>query len=474
MLLLLQVPILVIEATNKRFLFSNLLTVNSKVSQLQDLSYNDIQLIDLNKNQKINEKFQNSKILKNLFQKYWREYIYIFPSNKASEKFTNIDYKDSLQKDINNKHKIFYEEGSTNLKTQLVNRQVKASYLHSLNELDNESCIQYKYNKHLKKLFTQLQIFWQYKNTIMRRSNHLARILENQKFPVFIVTNGLQEIIVGQPEHRLQASSNSLISFAKELFPNKIPKNEYQLPLKESYIFVNPLDALEYCNYLQALYPYSSKELRLKIFVGTLSDFYRKNRTFSEEVQFRLLPDLKEVGKLVKKYQHKSNLNFHPHQLYGPHYFQGQPIYFINPIKCNYFDEQNKIITKRYFPNSLTLSDKEYTSVFTTYEQAMLIWKKYQKKFSNYILPIKPKLTVYNLESLLNEYSNKQITLNTVNKALRLIPANETYEYLQKNQEIENPHLLVKGNLSLPVAAQTKVFFKRVLWGMFKWYPPTY
>ena len=469
MLLLLQVPISVTESINKRFLFNNLLTVNSKISEFQNLSCNDIQLIDLNKNDNVNKGVKTSKVLKNFLQKYWREYIYILPSSKAAEKLSNTYYKD-----INNKYEMLYQEGNLNLKKQLVSGQVKVSYFHSINELDDKSCIKYTYNKHLKKLFTQLQTFYQYKNTTRRRDNHTLNVLEKQKFPVFIVTNGLREIIVGQPEHRLQKSSNPLVLFTERLFSKKIPKNNFQLPLKESYIFVNPLDALEYCNYLQAIYPYSFKELRLKIFVGTLSDFYRKNRRFSEEIQFRLLPDLKEVGKLVKKYQYKPHLNFHSEQLYGTYYFQGQPIYLINPVKCSYFDDQNKTITKRYFPNSLTLSEREYTSVFTTYEQAMLIWKKYKKNFSNYVLPAKPKLTVYNLESLLNEYSNKQVMPNTVKNIFRLIPGNDTYKYLRKNQETKNSYLLIKDDLSFPFVAQIKVFCKRVLWGMFKWYPPTY
>lgn len=474
MLLFLQVSISVTESINKRFLLGDLLMINSKVFKPQDLSCQDIRLVNLNKNDSFDNKSKNLIILKNLLKKYWKEYIYILPSNKAYEKLNNTYGEHISHKKANNKYKIMYEKGNLNLKKYLVNRQIKVSYVHSMNRLDDKSCVKYTYNKYLKRFLKQFYTLFFYKKHNIKLNNQVVEILETQKFPVFIVMNGLQEIVVGQPEHRLHTFNNSIVTSIKNSFFKKILKYNFQLPLKEIYVFVNPLDGLEYCNYLRTLYPSSVKELQLKIFVGTLRDFYKNNKVFSEEVQFRLLPDLKEVGKLVKEYQYKSNINFYYQQSYGTNYFQGQPIYFINPVKCNYFDEQNKIMTKRYFPNSLTLSEKESSYIFTTYEQAILIWKKYKKNFSNYILPTRPKLTVYNLESFLNKYSTKQIISNRVHNTFQLIPGNETYEYLQKIQQTKNPRSLVKTDLDFPVFSQIKVFLKRVLWGMLKWYPPTY
>ena len=449
------------QVSYRRSFLRDILAINSNTAKLQKLLVSNIEPVNLK-----NKKDFNNKAIEKILQNYWSEYIYITPCNLVSNDFETMLSKVYLLQSTN---LVSSFKTHIDLKKYLADEKIKVFYSRNSSFYNTKLPVRYINRKPANQLYitiSNLYNTWVTKRILKQSNNDFLETLKKQKLPVFIVTNGTKEIIIGEPEHTLKKQD----SFLKNLFHLaqtivRIPKS-YQLPLREGYVFMSLLDAVEYYNYLQARYPYSSHELKIRIFVSTLKEFYQRSKFSVNDIQFRLLPDLREVGKLVTVYQNNSSISFDPRQIHGKNYFQGQPIYFIEPILCTCADELTGKVTKRYFPNLLALTERDYYNVFTTYEDAISVWTKYRKKFHRYALPKKPKLRVYNLESFLSEHSKQTSVL------FRLIPSQQTYQYVKSIQQSTNADMTQKIDLSSRLMLLVKVWTNRFFWGMVKWYPP--
>lgn len=411
-----------------------------------------------------------------IWHKHWQEFLYISSNYPESNHFEDIVSKNYFSQ-YPQSEKPEDKKKDELLKYDLLDGKIKVSYPRFLNTQSLPSTlIKYTWRKSINRVFfpwlyslyhSKYQFF-----LLNRVQKHLLLTLKEQKFPVFIVINGFNQIIINEPEHLInikQQLGHWLLNSTYNIFTSL---REYSIPLREAYIFINPIDAIEYYNYIKSQYPKSARQLELKLFVGNLDEFYKINRLTFPYIQFRLLPDLKEVGKLVTQYQYKNNVNFDYKQIYGKNYFQGQPIYFIEPVTCNYVNNITRTTQPYYFPNSLDLTQEEYNRIFTTYHDAITTWRKYRRKFPQYSLNKNPLLKVYNMESFLAENAN-QITFNRTTKVkFYFVPSQETYQYIKKLQTNTPKSFSNATNTKNPFLLLVQVWANRILWGMLRRNPP--
>lgn len=419
-----------------------------------------------------NKLYNNIPINQEIWRKYWREFLYISSShpelNNLEESVSkNYFFQDLQTKEPQNKK---MEEL---LRHNLLNGKIKVLYTRFSNTQSfSNASIRYIWRKNINRIFSLCchSLFYNKSQFFFfnQVQNHLLQALKKQKFPVFIIINGFNQIVTNEPEHLINIGQQFGNWFPKSIHNILKPLKEYSLPLREAYIFINPIDAIEYYSYIKSQYSKSAEQLELKLFIGSLDEFYKLNRLAINYTQFRLLPDLKEVGKLVTQYQHKNNINFDYKQIYGKNHFQGQPIYFIEPVTCN--SDINGKTQPYYFPNSLDLTPEEHNCIFTTYQDAVVTWRKYRRKFPQYSLHKKPKLKVYNMESFLKENEDQLMTKTKLK--FRFIPSQETYQHIKKLQKNTCGSFSNTINIKKSFLLLVQVWANRILWGMLRRNPP--
>ena len=458
------------ELFYKRSFFRTDYAINSNTTKLQKLIINNIDHSNETHIDNFNNYFQKNQLIRKILHNYWTEYMYI-----TSYALFNNSKDDSITRNylVETSNSLNSFQSSINVKKYLISNKIQVIGSSNLYSFSHPLSVKYLYRQPFHQIYKKLLSIWQsglQQYSLKRRMNHYSfEILKKQKFPVFVVANGINEMIIGEPEHFLKIPKSFLKKFLRFEGAKVRPKGIYQLPPKEGYVFINPLDAVEYCHYWQSKYPYSSNELKMKIFIGTLEEFYPRSQIHFHETQLYLLPDLEEIGKLTTKYRQNSNVSFYSKQVHGKSYFQGQPIYFIQPILCKYVDKLTGKTSQRYFPNLLDMKQKDYSSIFTTYQDALSTWAKYRKKFSGYTLPKKPKLNVYNLENFLENYCTQISEDIASNMLFRLVPSAETYQYIKNINTIS---MNSNNNIFAQFTLLAKIWTNRILWGMIKWYPP--
>lgn len=440
----------------------NLAAINIDIKSMKEKTSN-----------KLYSDIKNIIINHQIWHKYWQEFLYISSNYPELNNFEDIVSKNYFYhnpqiEELENKR---MEES---LKYYLLDGRIKVLYPRFSNTQSlPDASIKYTWRKSINRIFSlyfhslyhsKCQCF-----CLNRVQNHILLALKKQKFPVFIVINGFNQIVINEPEHLINTKQKFGNQLLKSVYSIFTLSREYSLPLREAYIFINPIDAIEYYTYIKSQYPKSAKQLELKLFAGSLDEFYKINRLAIPHTQFRLLPDLKEVGKLVTQYQYKNNVNFDYKQVYGKNYFQGQPIYFIEPIIYKYI-----ALTMQpcYFPNSLDLNQKEYNCIFTTYQDAIVAWGKYRRKFPQHTLNKKPTLTVYNMESFLKENENQVVNNKIIQLNFRFVPSQETYQYIKKLQKNKSDNSSSIINLKKSFSLLVQVWTNRILWGMLRRNPP--
>nr|YP_009297605.1 hypothetical protein Hrvl_089 [Hildenbrandia rivularis]AOM67149.1 hypothetical protein Hrvl_089 [Hildenbrandia rivularis] len=453
------------KSIHNSFLLTKVLEANSSIVKSQHSFTNkDIaELVGSENNWHVKSCLMKNKTFKKLLRRYWSEYVYISVYNPDSNNFEEVASRNYLLQSnyVGSNHR-----NRLDLKKYLTEKKIVVFYSNAFSYLSDGLSIKYCSKQYVNKLFTTLTKLYLNRGQthfLRKLSGSIVEKLREQKLPVFVLVNGFGEMVVGEPEHTLHIHKGFLDNFLKLDNKARIAQTSYQLPLREVYMFLNPLDAIEYYNYLKSEYLYSSNELHLKIFLGTVKDYYEKSNLSISNTQFRLFPDLSEVGKLVKTYQYNSNIHFNPKQMYGKNYFQGQPIYFINPVLCTHINKLTGKIDKRYFPNLLTLDKQHYYRAFTNYEDAVSMWTQYRMRFQEYYLPQFPQITIYNLESFLEEHKNRDVSF-------RFVPCYEAYRYVKNLDYTQDSRFLSMINIKLIVLV--KVWINRLLWGMLRWYPP--
>nr|ALL97176.1 hypothetical protein [Pyropia endiviifolia] len=160
--------------------------------------------------------------------------------------------------------------------------------------------------------------------------------------------------------------------------------------------FFHPDDAFEFKNFIKSVNPLAAEQMEVNVEPVGLHFAYKMNRNVFSDTQFAFIPDFKEVGDLLFKYRRNKYLTFHKDQYYGKKFFQGQPIYIIQPITLK--DQNGELNTIKF----TGLNDNREV-IFTNIEAANKSWTNFIKNNSQLKSIKKPTLLVYNLESFLKD-----------------------------------------------------------------------
>ena len=290
-----------------------------------------------------------------------------------------------------NHHSLFYKEIFKALLTKKIEVVALPSLVHSTDSPGILTQL-YMWNKGWKQPFSLL---FPINNNTPRVSDSSRKFLMDQlsASPVFVVKNGFNEIILGHPVSRIKKSilhQPDCLGFNSTRYP------QTNGPVSNGLFFFHPDDAAEFKNFLQSAAPLASEHMAIKVEPIGLHFAYKMNRNLVADTQFRFVPDLKEVGDLIFKYTRDKNLIFHKNQYYGKDFFQGQPIYMIQPITIKGKNGKLDVI-------KFTGINDNRDVIFTNREAAYNSWKNFIKDKPILKSINKPTLLVYNLESFLKE-----------------------------------------------------------------------
>lgn len=417
-----------------------------------------------------NNNFSNKQLISPSFlagfiNKYWQETIFISKFNLVSEKYINQLKSDGLS--INNSQ---YKKFLFHFSRALIKGRIHAHLNEDqdINTINKDSVnIQYVWRKGLNFLLPNIKNFsslGKYNQShLSKKQTILIKKLKSNKLPIFTVTNNDDQIIIAEPSDELMYSTGVLDNIYEWYYNNFISYID-QRPAYEGLFFMNPEDALEYKEYINnkySNYNLYSKQGSLNIFASSLDNYYRLTHNAHPRVKFYLVPDLKELAKLIYKYQYHKNINFHQEQQYGKYYFQGQPVYIIQPVYCK--NHKTKTTDKIEYVYELKQNNQQesYNAIFMSYEVALIAWQKFICNNKNYYLPSKPNILVYNLEGLLQKHKE---TSDLYQKDMLFMPDKESYQFIniKKQQNYNNPMFqsLAKQFLYLQAVS------KKLIWSL--------
>lgn len=413
--------------------------------------------------QKKLETFAQKKLLSpnfitELLNKYWQETIFLSLSNLSFDYYTNQLKLDGLVIDQNQ-----YKKFLSDFNKALINGRIEFS--ESIIKINKDvHSVKYVWRKGFNfgfpKIFPSIKLNKRYIGFPTKIQLSLIEKLQENGFPIFSVINGFNQIVVAEPSDELLRNTNSsLIDVIYQWYYNTFLWQKDLMPIYEGLFFINPKDASEYMRYIEQQYQHSSKQNNLKIFTGSLDFYYKTARVSPPKVEFRLIPDLKELSQLIYNYRHKKNISFHRKQLYGKDYFQGQPIYFIQPCFAKNKKTKKVDLIKYSYQISSYQPKKEYQAIFMNYDTAIMAWEKFKNQASGYNLPNIPKIVVYNLEDFLKtcEHDNE-----IQDKHLLFIPSQETYNFCKQEK-------IKKSPFSIPKTLSSKILYMKVLTTRILW-----
>nr|YP_010903043.1 hypothetical protein P4C74_pgp136 [Hypnea pseudomusciformis]WCH55097.1 hypothetical protein [Hypnea pseudomusciformis]WCH56690.1 hypothetical protein [Hypnea pseudomusciformis] len=412
-----------------------------------------------------NKKLISRNFMIKLLNIYWQETIFVSKSNSLSNTYSNQLKSDGLAI-YKNQYKKFLSDFSKALSLGRIevafNKYKKSD---QINNLFNDD-IKYIWKKGFNGLITQnfLHLLFEY-NQIRIFNNQKLKLLNNLQlkyFPIFTIVNNSSQIIISEPSDELIYNKNFLDKLYQWYF-YRFSMNNKNKPVYQGLFFINPNDALEYKQYIKYKHKSINKQPNLSILPCNLSFYYQVFYKLSLKIQFYLIPDLKELGKLINIYQHKNNVSFHRKQKYSLSSFQGQPIYVIQPlIVKNKKTKQTESIKYSYYFNK-KLDKKINDYIFLNYNVALFAWKKFIKDNMHYNLPSQPPVIVYNLEDFINHNSNKYDN-NTYLKNCIFIPSKESFDFLKSNLFLKSQKTTYE-NFTYNLMT-IKTIINRIIWSL--------
>nr|YP_009296019.1 hypothetical protein Schiz_071 [Schizymenia dubyi]AOM64954.1 hypothetical protein Schiz_071 [Schizymenia dubyi] len=406
---------------------------------------------------------QNKLISRNFFNqlinKYWQETIFLSVSDRIADSYI-YKLKSRGLSVYKKRPKRFLVNFGKALVTGRVESSLQDDKL-SYEELMKIGYLKYVWRKGLNINLLQNLLNRGTESSLKPIQIQLIKYFENNEFPVFITVNNFNQMVLAEPGSEPRYAR----SFADKLYTwyyNYFLGSNQSRPTYQGLFFINHEDALEYKNSISFKYPKSSKENSLQVFTTRLDFFYKLNRMLIPRIRFTLIPDLKELAELVFKYRKYKHIFFHPQQNYGKDHFQGQPIYFIQPISVrNKATKRIELVNYTYQVQQSNIY-KESQLIFTNYKTAMRAWNKFKYKYkSQYNLPNKPKIMVYNLEDFIKtcEIDNKLYLNNSL-----FVPSQQSYKYI-KNEQAEKYPTRLKQILS-DKFLYFQVLSKRIFWSI--------
>nr|YP_009296227.1 hypothetical protein Sebd_075 [Sebdenia flabellata]AOM65162.1 hypothetical protein Sebd_075 [Sebdenia flabellata] len=438
-----------ISSSHKIHLFS-VLTRNNKTkffSNIEDFA---------------NKELISRNFVAKLINQYWQETIFLSVSNPITDSYID-KLKSSGLSVYNNQYRKFLIDFSKALYIGRVEASINSTK--SISNAESDS-------KYLKYIWRKGLNFTLPRNFFINFSRHniifmpkqvnldLMQQLNKNELPLFTVINKFNQIIMAEPAEEVEGKANWVDRMYQWYYYNFLSTCDSR-PVYEGLFFMNSEDAEEYKNYIQQKYKSSGRQNHLKVFASKLDFYYELSRNPMPQVKFRLIPDLTELGNLIFRYKKFKHIYFHSKQNHGKNYFQGQPIYLIQPTFA--FDiVQKKIVPVRYsyvFKNSN--QQKEYEAIFMNYETAIIAWKKFRQHFKNYKLPIHPKITVYNLEDFLKTCEgNRQIS----SRNLLFVPSKNSYEFVKNN--VLHSFQLNMSKIFSSKLLYLQILSKRIIWSL--------
>nr|QCI07581.1 hypothetical protein [Nitophyllum punctatum] len=414
-----------------------------------------------------NDKF----IIRNLWNKfinqYWQETIFISTTNSLSDNYINKLKISGLSIYKDDDYKKFLLEFSKSL----INGKIYVDIKNSIDDkhfvLNSPLIIHNKdiyvkyiwrkgFNWHISLLYSKYLLT---KNSLLTNANHIkTQNIEFNSLPIFTITNQSNQIIMSESSEQILLQKDFLCSLS-QYYRKYLGNNSY---IKKSYVgllFIDPDDAREYKEYIEYNHRQSNKNSKLNFFISHLT-LYRKlvsNKLYNTE--FRLIPDLKEVSDLLNKYQYYCNVSFHKKQFYGKKYFQGQPVYVIQPLLIkNKNTNKKELVDYCYFLPQKNQSIK-CTPLFMNYQTAVNAWNKFRDEYSYYGLPKKPSLNVSSLENFFKDFKTHNNNTNII-----FIPSTQAYKAVKQQKQIKNSVHITEVFINKSI--YVKKIVEKIIWSL--------
>nr|YP_010195505.1 hypothetical protein LK149_pgp139 [Gracilaria baiana]UAD82902.1 hypothetical protein [Gracilaria baiana] len=392
-----------------------------------------------------------------LINKYWQEKIFLSVSGSYSEKYTNQLKLEGILIHKNEQKKFLLD-----FSRALLSGRIETCLNFSDINPNNNQYISHVWRKGFNFPLPGKGIFSLFdKDSLSLNKNEFTFInhLQNQPLPLFTITNNLNQIVLADSSENNTGNLNSVDKIYK-WYCNKFISDYKTLPLYYGLFFIHPTDALEYANYIKSKHNTSNQTNQLTLFSSNLSTYYKLNRISVKNLQFRLIADLEEISKLLYKYRYYRNLKFHKDQKYSKNFFQGQPIYMIEPFFA-YNKQANKMQLLNYYYNYRSNNLIEYKAIFTNYITVLKAWNQFKRTKTDYIIPNQPKVIVYNLEDFIrtHEYNHEIKTRNIL-----FIPSQKSYDFIKHYRFVKNKNKIQRifSNKFLGF----KILSQRIIWSL--------
>nr|UAD88809.1 hypothetical protein [Gracilariopsis chorda] len=416
-------------------------------------SYHDARTIS-------NKTLISRRFLGKLINQYWQETIFLSISNSLSEKYTN---QLKLQGVLicKNEQKKFLLDFS---KALLAGRIETSLDFNKTNQNFDKS-IAYIWKKGLN--FSLPNKFWTLlinnkNNKLSKEQIILLNKLQNQPLPLFTITNNLDQIILAKSLEETNYNLN-LIDKIYKWYYHKFIFNQQKQAMYHGLFFVHPIDAVEYLNYIKDNYSISNpnKDKELNLFSSQLGTYYKLTKMNMQSLEFRLIPDLNEISKLLYQYKKHKNLKFDKNQKYGKNFFQGQPIYIIEPFWAFNKKTHKMELLEYNYTSNINSKVVQYKAIFTNYEIALKAWQKFSQESINYKIPRKPQMLVFNLEDFIKKYEY----IKEINKDnILFIPNTQSYKFIKKDINIKPQSKI--NQIFINKFFYFKILTQKIIWSL--------
>jgi len=348
--------------------------------------------------------FIQPNIWQNTFNSFWEQGVFLSKPNRISDKYIlELNYL-NIRKQQN-----FHKYLVSKFSRSLFDGSIRSSF-------NNDNTIKYNHNTDIFYLWSKnLKLKQSYLFSLFQKSKFQQNIKNIQKslslranfnhVPLFTISNNLGQMVISELPEEFHSRQKNISYLSDERSAQS---------LYHGWFFINHRDAEEYMEHIAQIY--GLKKNTLRIFTCNISTLHKIMSKFNNRIEFRLIPDLQEISKLIKKYRYLTNISFHSRQQYSKKSFKGQPIYMYNQedlASYDYTDKNNKKDT--------------YDLAFTNYETAISVWSKLDCKLPKKQKSSRPNLIVYNLEDFIANHSNNRST----NKLL-LVPSEECYNFTKE------------------------------------------
>lgn len=407
-----------------------------------------------------------------LINRYWQQTIFLSISNPTTQKYINQLSKQEILLSKNKKKKLLLNFTKALLYGHIETNSIIAT-TNNAKESKEPLTVKYIWKKGLNiKKPKYWNGLWQNQRTPNfpnKFQNILLTQLQSNQFPIFTVINGFKQLIVAEPANEL-IKRNNIGNSLYEWYYDRFLWNKDIGGIYEGWFFINYQDAEEYKNYIADKYATSTKQNKLAIMFTGVNFYYRLNRTAPPKTEFRLFPDLEEVANLLTKKAYRNNIIFDKKQNYGRYYFQGQPIYMIEPMTCKIKNSRKSEVVNYYYQTSEYNQKIQHAPIFFNKETALLAWKNFYQSNSKYHLPSQPILRVYNLEDFLKDQEQK------VPDKFLFIPSQDSYQQIKsdylKEQNMNSYQSITQNSSSYFLTG--KLWLKRIIWSLTSRQPPNW